>query len=83
MNLFALTFNFFSNVPVAKTTIPSFSFPIIPSSTNDAYPSVDSITNSLKENFTHVLPIDATKLALDAGNVLSLNITKRILNNNS
>ena len=48
--------------------------PIIPSSTNEAYPSVDSITSSLKENFSHVLPIDATKLALDAGNVLSLNM---------
>lgn len=48
--------------------------PIIPSSTNEVYPSVDSITNSLKENFTHVLPIDATKLALDAGNILSLNM---------
>ena len=48
--------------------------PIIPSSTNEAYPSVDSITNALKENFTHVLPIDATDLALDAGNILSLNM---------
>ena len=48
--------------------------PIIPSSTNTAYPSVDRITKSLKENFNHVLPIDATKLALDAGNVLSLNM---------
>lgn len=48
--------------------------PIIPSSTNEAYPAVDSITNALKENFTHVLPIDATDLALDAGNILSLNM---------
>lgn len=48
--------------------------PIIPSSTNEAYPSVDSITKSLKENFNHVLPIDATKLALEAGNILSLNM---------
>ena len=48
--------------------------PIVPSSTNVAYPSVDSITNSLKENFNHVLPIDATKLALGAGNILSLNM---------
>jgi len=48
--------------------------PIVPSSTNVAYPSVDSITNSLKENFNHVLPIDATKLALEAGNILSLNM---------
>lgn len=48
--------------------------PIIPSSTNQAYPSVESITNALKENFNHVLPIDATGLALEAGNVLSLNM---------
>lgn len=48
--------------------------PIIPSSTNQAYPSVESITNALKENFNYVLPIDATGLALEAGNVLSLNM---------
>ena len=48
--------------------------PIIPSSTNEAYPAVDSITNALKENFTHVLPIDATDLAVDVGNILSLNM---------
>lgn len=48
--------------------------PMVPSSTNVAYPSVDSITNSLKENFNHVLPIDATKLAMEAGNILSLNM---------
>ena len=48
--------------------------PIVPSSTNVTYPSVDSITNSLKENFNHVLPIDATKLAMKAGNILSLNM---------
>ena len=48
--------------------------PIVPSSTNVAYPSVDSITNSLKENFNHVLPIDATKLAMEAGNILSLHM---------
>ena len=48
--------------------------PIVPSSTNVAYPSVDSITNSLKENFNHVLPIDATNLAMKAGNILSLNM---------
>ena len=58
----------------AETKIVYNTHPIIPSSTNEAYPSVDSITSSLKENFSHVLPIDATKLALDAGNVLSLNM---------
>lgn len=48
--------------------------PIVPSSSNVAYPNVDSITNSLKENFNHVLPIDGTKLAVDAGSILSLNM---------
>ena len=48
--------------------------PIIPSSSNEHYPSVDSITSALKENFSNVLPIDATDLALDAGNILSLNM---------
>ena len=48
--------------------------PIIPSSSNEPYPSVDSITSALKENFSNVLPIDATDLALDAGNILSLNM---------
>ncbi len=48
--------------------------PIIPSSSNEPYPSVDSITSALKENFSNVLPIDATALALDAGNILSLNM---------
>ena len=58
----------------SETKIVYNTHPIIPSSTNEAYPSVDSITNALKENFTHVLPIDATDLALDAGNILSLNM---------
>ncbi len=48
--------------------------PIVPSSTNKPYPSVDSITRTLKENFKHVLPIDGTQLAIDAGSVLSLNM---------
>ena len=47
---------------------------IVPSSSNVAYPDINTITNSLKENFAHVLPVDATKLALDAGNILSLNM---------
>ena len=48
--------------------------PIVPSSSDMSYPSISGITSALKENFTHVLPIDATKLALDAGNILSLNM---------
>ena len=48
--------------------------PIVPASSDKPYPSVANITNVLKENFKHVLPIDGTKLALDAGNVLALNM---------
>lgn len=48
--------------------------PIVPSSSKTPYPSVDKITNSLKENFNNVLPIDGTELALKAGNILSLNM---------
>ena len=48
--------------------------PIVPSSSDKPYPSVGNITNNLKENFKHVLPIDGTKLAIDAGNVLALNM---------
>ena len=48
--------------------------PIVPSSSDKPYPSVSNITNNLKENFKHVLPIDGTKLARDAGNVLALNM---------
>ena len=48
--------------------------PIVPSSSDKPYPSVSNITNNLKENFKHVLPIDGTKLAMDAGNVLALNM---------
>ncbi len=48
--------------------------PIVPASSDKPYPNVNNITNVLKENFKHVLPIDGTKLALDAGNVLALNM---------
>lgn len=48
--------------------------PIIPSSSNDPYPNVDNLIASLKENYSHVLPIDGNKLAIDAGNILSLNM---------
>ncbi len=48
--------------------------PIIPSSTDKPYPSVDGITKTLKENFKNVLPIDGTQLAIEAGSVLALNM---------
>ena len=48
--------------------------PIIPSSSDKPYPSVSKITDALKENFTNVIPIDGTKLAIEAGSVLALNM---------
>lgn len=48
--------------------------PIVPASSDKPYPGVCNITDVLKENFKHVLPIDGTKLAMDAGNVLALNM---------
>lgn len=47
---------------------------IVPASSDKPYPGVGNITDVLKENFKHVLPIDGTKLAMDAGNVLALNM---------
>ncbi len=48
--------------------------PIVPASSDKPYPGVGNITDVLKENFKHVIPIDGTKLAMDAGNVLALNM---------
>ena len=48
--------------------------PIIPSSSDKPYPSVKNITETLKENYDNVLPIDGTKLAIEAGSVLALNM---------
>ena len=47
---------------------------IVPSSSDKPYPSVKSITDILKENYDNVLPIDGTKLAIEAGSVLALNM---------
>ena len=58
----------------SQTKIVYNTHPIVPSSSAKPYPSVDSITKTLKENFKHVLPINGTQLAIDAGSVLSLNM---------
>lgn len=47
---------------------------IIPSSLDKPYPNVDNLINTLKDNYEHILPIDGNKLAMDAGNILSLNM---------
>ncbi len=48
--------------------------PIIPSSGDKPYPNIDNLISILKENYKNVLPIDGNKLAIDAGNILSLNM---------
>ena len=58
----------------SQTKIVFNTHPIIPSSNDKTYPNVDNMTKVLKENFNHVLPIDGTQLAIDAGSVLSLNM---------
>jgi indolepyruvate ferredoxin oxidoreductase beta subunit len=58
----------------SQTKIVYNTHPIVPSSSDKAYPSVDGITKTLKENFKHVLPIDGTGLAIEAGSVLALNM---------
>ncbi len=48
--------------------------PIIPSSGDKPYPNITNLISILKENFDNVLPIDGNQLAIDAGNILSLNM---------
>lgn len=48
--------------------------PIIPSSSNKPYPNVNSMITALKENYDNIIPIDGNELAIDAGNILSLNM---------
>lgn len=48
--------------------------PIIPSSGDKPYPNIDNLISILKENFDNVLPIDGNQLAIDAGNIVSLNM---------
>ncbi len=48
--------------------------PIIPYSQNKKYPNVDNLISILKDNYKNTQPIDGNKLALNAGNTLSLNM---------
>ncbi|MBF4468278.1 MAG: indolepyruvate oxidoreductase subunit beta [Methanobrevibacter arboriphilus] len=51
--------------------------PIIPSTLNQfnqVYPSVNSITESLNENYDSVYPVEGEKLAIESGSILSLNM---------
>lgn len=48
--------------------------PIIPSSGDKPYPNTNNLISILEENYNHVLPIDGNQLAIDAGNIVSLNM---------
>ncbi|MDO5848870.1 MAG: indolepyruvate oxidoreductase subunit beta [Methanobrevibacter sp.] len=49
-------------------------FPLIPSSGDKPYPKIDNLISILKENYNNVLPIEGNQLAIDAGNIVSLNM---------
>ncbi len=50
--------------------------PIVPAQIagTNSYPSLDSIKNSLKENYNNVYPVDGNHYAEEAGSILSLNM---------
>lgn len=51
--------------------------PMVPpqlSSLNQSYPNINNLTNILKENYSNVYSINGNDLAIDAGNILSLNM---------
>ncbi|MCQ2972342.1 MAG: indolepyruvate oxidoreductase subunit beta [archaeon] len=48
--------------------------PIVPSSGDKPYPNLNNLISTLEEDYDNVLPIDGNKLAIEAGNILSLNM---------
>jgi indolepyruvate ferredoxin oxidoreductase beta subunit len=51
--------------------------PIIPPNINsqkNSYPNVENVVNLLKKNYEHVYNIDGDSLAIESGNILSLNM---------
>jgi len=59
------------------TKIVFNTYPIIPSTLiqfNQTYPNINEIIANLNENFNSVYPIEAEKLAIEAGSLLSLNM---------
>lgn len=56
------------------TKIVFNTYPIIPSSGDKPYPNLNNLISILKENYDNVLPIEGNQLAIEAGNILSLNM---------
>lgn len=57
-----------------KTKIIINTTPIIPYSQNKNYPPIKNLISTLKDNYKNILPIKGNKLALQTGNILSLNM---------
>lgn len=57
-----------------KTKIIINTTPIIPYSQNKNYPPINNLISTLKDNYKNTLPIKGNKLALQTGNILSLNM---------
>jgi len=55
----------FNTSPIVPSTLTQF---------NQSYPKVDDIIASLNDNYNFVYPIDGEELAIEAGNILSLNM---------
>jgi indolepyruvate ferredoxin oxidoreductase beta subunit len=55
----------FNTSPIVPSTLTQF---------NQTYPKIDDIISSLNENYNFIYPIDGEKLAIESGNILSLNM---------
>jgi len=55
----------FNTSPIVPSTLTQF---------NQSYPKIDDIIASLNDNYDFIYPIDGEKLAIEAGNILSLNM---------
>ncbi len=58
------------------TSLVFNTYPIVPAQITgtNSYPNVDSIVSSLKDNYNKVYPVEGSKYAEEAGNILSLNM---------
>lgn len=56
------------------TKIITNTTPIIPYLQNKNYPNIEHLISTLKDNYKNTQPLDANKLAINTGNILSLNM---------
>ena len=55
----------FNTSPIVPSTLTQF---------NQVYPKIEDIISSLDDNYNFIYPIDGEKLAIESGNILSLNM---------